>query len=80
MKIRCTFHAIERMRQRGIKREEVEDCLDDPDRILEVEELKCVKRLNGKVLVVVYRKDADAVVVITAFRSSKLHRYLQTAL
>jgi len=66
LKKRYTFHAMERMRQRDISREEIEACLDDPDRIIEDEEYKCVKKLNDKALIVVYRIEADAITVITA--------------
>ena len=76
MKIRYTLHAIERMRQRGISREEVKVCLNNPDKIIEGKESKCVKKLNNKALIVVYRMEADAIIVITAYRTSKLHRYL----
>ncbi|MCE4613890.1 MAG: DUF4258 domain-containing protein [Desulfurococcales archaeon] len=74
--MRYTLHAIERMRQRGISREEVKACLDSPDKIIEDKESKCVKKLNDKALIVVYRIEADAVIVITACRTSKLHKYL----
>ena len=76
MKIRYTLHALERMRQRGIGREDVEACLKGPDRIIEDKESKCVKKLDNKVLVVVYRVEAGAIIVITAYRTSKLHKYL----
>jgi len=76
LKKRYTFHAIERMRQRGISREEVEACLDDPDRIIEDEKYKYAKKLNDKALIVVYRIEADAITVITAYYTSKLYKYL----
>ncbi|MCE4600218.1 MAG: DUF4258 domain-containing protein [Desulfurococcales archaeon] len=43
MKTRYTLHALERMRQRGVSRGEVEACLSNPDKILEDKESKCVK-------------------------------------
>jgi len=76
LKKRYTFHAMERMRQRGISREEVEACLNDPDRIIEDEEYKCVKKPNDKALIVVYRMEAGAITVITAYYTSKLYKYL----
>jgi len=76
LKKRYTFHAMERMRQRGICREEVEACLDDPSRIIEDKESKRVKKLNDKALIVVYGMEADAITVITAYYTSKLYKYL----
>ncbi len=76
MKIRYTLHAIERMRQRGIGREEVEVCLNNPDKIIEGKEFKCVKKLDDKALIVIYRIEVDIIIVITAYYTSKLHKYL----
>ncbi len=64
------------MRQRGISREEIEACLNNPDKIIENNESKCVKKLNDKALIVVYKLEADTVIVITAYHTSKLHKYL----
>ena len=76
MKIRYTLHAIERMKQRGISREEIETCLNNPDKIIEGKESKCVKKLGDKALIVIYRMEADTIIVITAYRTSKMHKYL----
>ena len=76
MKIRYTLHAIERIRQRGISRKEIETCLNNPNKVIEDKESRCIKKLNDKVLIVVYRMEADAIIVITAYRTSKLHKYL----
>ncbi len=76
MKIRYTLHAIERMKQRGISREEVETCLNNPDKIIKDKESKYIKKLNDKALIVVFRMEADVIIVITAYRASKLHKYL----
>lgn len=76
MKARYTLHALERIRQRGISREEVEACLNNPDKIIENNETKCIKKLGNKALIVVYRMEAGAIIVITAYRTSKLHKYL----
>lgn len=75
MKTRYTFHALERMKRRGISREEVEACITNPDKIIENEEFKCVKKLNNKLLIVVYRIEAGTITVITAYHTSKLHKY-----
>lgn len=76
MKIRYTLHAVERMRQRGITREEVEACLTNPDKVIEGKGFKFVKKLNDKALIVVYRMESDVIMVMTAYRTSKLRKYL----
>ena len=77
MKIRYTLHALERMKQRGIDKELVEECLENPDRILFEEDThKCVKKIGDKVLVAIYRKNDDSILVITAFLSTKTRKYL----
>ena len=76
MKIRYTLHVLERVRQRGISREEVESCLRSPGRIVRGRVSRCVKRLNNKALVVIFRVENDAIIVITAYRTSKLQKYL----
>ena len=57
MKVYYTLHALERMHQRGISRELVEECLRSPDKDEELEYARrCVKRLGNSLLVVIYRK------------------------
>ena len=76
MKIRYTLHAIKRLRQRGISREKVEACLNHPDKTIRDKESKFVKKLNDKALTVVYRMETDSIIVITAYYTSKLHKYI----
>ncbi|WP_148678869.1 DUF4258 domain-containing protein [Aeropyrum pernix] len=77
MKIFYTLHALERLRQRGITREQVEQCLREPDKIEELEGLyRCIKRLNDKVLVTIYKEFQDRIMIITAFKTSKIKKYL----
>ncbi len=71
-----TVHAAARMKQRGISVQEVERCLEDPDRTVENEEAKAVRKLNDKLLVVVYKKLDREKLVITAYKTSKIKRYL----
>ena len=57
MKIAYTLHAIERLRQRGISKTQVEACIREPDKIEEVEDAyRCVKRMNDHALVVIFKK------------------------
>ncbi len=55
---------------------EVEACLTNPDKVIEGKGFKFVKKLDDKALIVVYRMEADAIIVITAYCTSKLHKYL----
>ena len=65
------------MRQRGIPKEFVEGCIHNPDRDEEVEYAhRCIKKLNDKVLIVIYRKANDSIIVVTAFKSTKIRKYL----
>jgi hypothetical protein len=77
LKIRYTLHALERMKQRGIDKELVEECLENPDRtLLKEDTYRCIKKINDRVLVVIFRKNDDTILVITAFVSTKTHKYL----
>ena len=77
MKIRYTFHALERMKQRGIDKAFVVKCLVEPDKLDSLDKAyRCIKRIDGKVLIVVYREMHNAILVITAFVSSKVRKYL----
>ena len=77
MRIHYTLHALERMHQRGIDRILVEKCLENPDKdSLLGDTRKCIKKIDDRVLVVIYRKVNDTTLVITAFISSKIHKYL----
>lgn len=65
------------MKQRGIDRGLVKSCLEKPDRVDPLNDVyRCTKRIEGKVLVVVYRRAHDRILVITAFVSSKTRKYL----
>ncbi len=78
MKIHYTLHALERMRQRGIRKDLVEQCVRESDRDERLDDVRrCIKRLDGKVLVVIYRRDSDTIIIVTAFTSSKVHKYLE---
>ncbi len=77
MKIVYTLHALERIRQRGIDRELIILCIQNPDKSERLENIyRCVKKVNDKVIVVFYDKKDDKIIVITAYLSSKIHKYL----
>ncbi len=73
-----TRHAPERLAQRGITFEEVRHCVLNPDReLVEDGVRKAIKKMNDRVLIVVYRfENDDTILVITAYKSSKVEKYL----
>ncbi len=78
MRIVFSLHALERMRQRGIGKELVVLCIQNPDRSEELEGVcRCVKKINNKVIIVIYRRENGKFIVVTAYLSSKLHKYLR---
>ncbi len=76
IKVKYTLHALERMFQRGISKEEVEACIKSPDNSIRGEVIKSVRDVGDKVLVVVYRLERNYALVITAFKSSRKEKYL----
>ena len=79
MRIHYTLHALERMRQRGIGKASVEQCIMEPDREEKLENVwKCVKRLDSRVIIVIYRRENDSIIIVTAYTLSKVHKYLAT--
>ena len=64
------------MRQRGITVYEVDECLKSPDIVLRNDVYKAVKKLNNKLLVVVYRVLNEEKLIITAYKTSKIKKYL----
>ena len=77
MRIIYSLHALERMRQRGIGKELIVLCIQKPDKSEELEGVyRCVKKIDNKVIIVIYRRENDKFTVVTAYLSSKLHKYL----
>ena len=78
MKIVFTLHAIERIKTRGINRSEVVLCIANPDKVDKLDGItRAIKKRDSGVLLVFYRSENSNVVVITAYRSSKRHKYLK---
>ena len=75
-KIIYTLHALKRLRERGIHKFLVEDCIKNPCKVISEDNVKkAIKRIDNRVLVVVYRVENDIIVVITAYISSKIRKY-----
>ena len=77
MEIRFIPHALQRLEERGIPRELVEEAVKNPD---EVRDGYCgrkvaQKRLNGKLIRVIFEEEGGDVVVITAYVTSKVRKY-----
>ncbi|NJE62116.1 DUF4258 domain-containing protein [Thermococcus sp. 21S7] len=78
MEIRFIPHALERIEERGIPGELVEEAILNPDSVLKGYSGRKVaqKRLNGKMIRVIYEEALNGVVVvITAYITSKVRKY-----
>ena len=70
-------HAMDRLRERGISTELVIEAIRNPDKIDSENERKISQKLNdGKLLRVIYEED-EAIVVVSAYMTSKVSRYLR---
>ena len=78
MPIRFTKHALERMRIRGITKEEIIDVINNPDKELN-DSLGnfIVHKLKKKYLLRVFYYNLEgSKIVITAYKTSKIDKYL----
>ncbi len=65
------------MKQRKISGEVVEMSFANPEKIEDrANESILIKKLETKLLVVVFRKTDDVIFIITAYTTSKIDRYL----
>ena len=70
-------HAMDRLREREISTELVIEVIRNPDRIDSANERKIAQKLiDGKLLRVIYEEE-EAIVVVSAYRTSKVSRYLR---
>ncbi|GAB6101036.1 DUF4258 domain-containing protein [Thermococcus atlanticus] len=78
MEIQFIPHALERLRERDIPEELVEEAISNPEAVSEGYSGRKVaqKRLNGKLIRVICEETSDGViVVITAYITSKVKKY-----
>ncbi|NPA86986.1 MAG: DUF4258 domain-containing protein [Candidatus Diapherotrites archaeon] len=76
--MKFTRHALERMKERGIAIYEVKLVVSKPDSVIKQgDQVKFVKIVEGKAIVVVGRYISGELLIITTFRTSKLSKYLQ---
>lgn len=70
MRIICPIHAKERMEQRGIKEEQIEEALRDPDISMPTHNKRrrrVMKKIGSKTLDVIYEpKSENKIVLVTA--------------
>ncbi|MCL4322896.1 MAG: DUF4258 domain-containing protein [Candidatus Thermoplasmatota archaeon] len=65
------------MRERGISSPDIELALSKPDRITQSEkEKRAIKKIDDRALIVIFRETNGMIVVITAFVTSKMDKYL----
>ena len=70
-------HAADRLKERGIPLDLVEETIRNPDKIDFENERKIAQKLvDGKLLRVIYEEE-EAIVVISAYRTSRVDRYLK---
>ena len=73
-KITYTIHALKRMRERRISKEEVMACLERPDKEIVMDHRKkAIKRINKRALTVVYRESQDSAAITTYAVSKEWH-------
>jgi len=72
-------HALERMKERSIDKEEVIAALSYPDDIdCRDEKRKIAQRfIEGKLLRVVYEEEEDTIIVVSVYRTSKYNKYIR---
>jgi hypothetical protein len=72
-------HALDRLKERGINEEHAIQVLRDPDDVeLESEKRKIAQKLiKDRLLRVVYDDEEDSMVVISAYITSKVSKYLR---
>lgn len=78
MPIKFTKHALERMRIRGITKEEIINAINDPDKELNDSSGNIIShKLKKKYLLRVFHySEGEYKVVITAYKTSKIDKYL----
>ncbi|MBO8175060.1 MAG: DUF4258 domain-containing protein [Thermococcus sp.] len=72
-------HALERMNERGISKDLVIGALTNPDKVEEGHFGRKVaqKNIDGKLIRVIYEEHEDEIIVITAYITSKVDKYLR---
>jgi len=78
MPIKFTKHALERMKIRGITREEIIEIINNPDKLTQDNHGNFIAQKAKKkyLLRVFYYTQENSNIVITAYKTSKMDKYL----
>jgi len=82
MKIKFSKHALERMDQRGINKQQVETVIDEPDSIIKLENRSIYQAVleSERNNLYLYRVFVNTVkepnLVVTVYKTSKIEKYL----
>jgi hypothetical protein len=78
LKIIYTIHALKRLRERKFSKNTIKECIENPLKIISEDNIKrVIKKLNDKLLIVVYKIENETFIVITAYTTSKVEKYLR---
>jgi len=78
LKIIYTIHALKRLRERKFSKNIIKECIENPLKIISEDNIKrVIKKLNDKLLIVVYRIENGTFIIITAYTTSKVEKYLR---
>jgi len=78
MPIKFTKHALERMKIRGISKEEIIEIINNPDKLTQDNQGNIIaqKLKKGYLFRVFYYKKENSNFVITTYKTSKFEKYL----
>jgi len=78
LKIIYTIHALKRLRERKFSKNTIKECIENPLKIISEDNIKrVIKKLNDKLLIVFYKIENGTFIVITAYTTSKVEKYLR---
>ena len=78
MPIKFTRHALQQMQNRRIKKDEVIKTINDPEKLAKNSgnNLIVQRMFEGKFLLVFYRVEEEDKIIITAYKTTKLEKYI----
>lgn len=78
MVIQFTKHALKQIKIRNLEKADINATLSDPDKTLEdrFHNFIAQKRIGNYLLRVVYLKEKDTKIIITAYKTSKFKKYI----